>query len=176
MTRRRPILVWTLLLLPGLAAAAQWVRSYVRRDIVVWGSEQSGSRREVCRLYSGGGRLVFVSQSYPVPDDDAEGPVRFAHYTGDRAATAERAKEVYQQMFQSGAPSVDFGGLQYSQHFASLPSGDRLWTSLVVPWWMVTAAALTPAASAAWRKGRAAWVRRRSPGTSAEGSARQPVY
>jgi hypothetical protein len=170
MKRRRLILVWALLLLPGLAAGAQWARSYARRDVLVWGNELPGPRREACWLYSSSGRVIFVSQSYPVPEEDAEGPVRLAYHTGDRAATARWAREVSVQLFQSGAPSVDVGGLQYSQHFAALSSGDRVWTSLVVPWWLVMIAALSPAASVAWRKARAAWDRRRGARMPARGT------
>jgi len=174
MTRWKHILVWTLLLLPGVATGASWARSYVRRDFLYWGNELSGSRREACRLHSSGGRLVFVSQIYGVPEDDAQGPERLAFYSGDRAATIERAREVYLQVAQSGAPSVDFAGVQYARHFAALSSGDRQWASLIVPWWMLTAAALSPAASVVWRKARAARDGRAS-GTGAGDPAPRPV-
>jgi hypothetical protein len=147
--RRRLILVWLLLLLPAAGAGVQWAHSYSHRDIFVWGNAQAPGRCEMCRLYSSSGRLVFLSHSYPVPE--GEGPVPFAFYSGDRDATAERATEVYGQMFQAGAPSFDVVGIMYSRHFASLESGDRLWTCLVVPWWVLTVVALAPAGWVAWR-------------------------
>jgi len=149
--RRRLILVWFLLLLPAAGAGAQWARSYGRRDIFVWGNGQPPGRCEVCRAYSSSGRFVFLSHSYPLPEGGDEGPMPFAFYTGDRNVTAERAKEVYGQMAQAGAPSLDVAGIMYSRHLASLQSGEHLWTCLVVPWWALTVVALTPAGWVAWR-------------------------
>jgi hypothetical protein len=149
--RRRLILAWLLLLLPAAGAGLQWARSYTHRDIFLWGSGPSNGRCEVCRLYSSSGRLIFLSHTYPVAEAGAEGPVPFAFYTGNRDATAGRATEVYGQISQAGAPSFEAAGLMYSRHFASLESGEHLWTSLVVPWWMLTALALASAGWVAWR-------------------------
>jgi hypothetical protein len=160
--RRRLILTWVLLLLPGVLAGVQWRRSYSHRDIFVWGNERPGPRREVCRLYSSSGRFIFLSHSYPVPDDEDGNAVPFAFYSGDRAATAERAQEAYSQIFQAGPPTFDVAGVMYARHLGALSSGEHLWTCLIVPWWLLGVAALIPAASVGWRRGRAALVRRRN--------------
>ena len=160
MKRRRLILAWLLMLLPAAGAGVQWARSYTRRDIFVWGNGPSNGRCEVCRLYSSSGRLIFLSHTYPEPEEGGEGPVPFAFYSGDRDATAGRAREVYGQIAQAGAPSFDVAGLMYSRHLASLESGEHLWASLVVPWWMIAVGALAPAAWVGWRGVRARWAGR----------------
>jgi hypothetical protein len=43
----------------------------------------------------------------------------------------------------------------YSRHLASLESGEHLWASLLVPWWMIAVGALAPAAWVGWRGVRA---------------------
>ena len=142
MNRRRAILAAALLVAPAVVAGALWWRSYHRRDILVWGNEQARQRVELCRLYSSWGRVGFLSYSRPLEPGESRGGVPFQFHTGDRASTELQAAEVRNQLQQAGVLKTNALGAAYSQHVGSLAGGEHAWTAAVVPWWMVTAAAL----------------------------------
>ena len=147
--RGRAILAAVLLVAPAAVAGGLWWRSYSRRDILVWGNDQSGQRVELCRLYSSWGRVGFLSYSRPLEPGESTGGAPFQFHTGDRASTELQAGEVRNQLQQAGVLKTNALGAAYSQHVGTLASGEHAWTAAVLPWWMVTAVALVVPASVA---------------------------
>lgn len=144
MTNRRRILLVVLALLPAVAAAVLWARSYRRRDRLLWEADRGEGRRVVCHLYSSRARVCFASYSRPV-DPGVAPPVPTSFQSGDRASTGAMSEEVNNQLQQAGVVGAGPFGFAYSRHAAAMVSGTHVWTGAVVPWWAVTVVMALPA-------------------------------
>src|SRR4051812_7782787 len=143
MSKRGRVVVVGLSVLPLLAAAGLWARSYWRRDLVTWEADRAESRRVECGLYSSRGRVCFISHSQPL-DEPASPTERIAWESGDRASTVSLSDEVSNQLQQAGVLDSSQLSPSYSQHVGAMSSGTHVWTGVMVPWWIVTALALGP--------------------------------
>jgi hypothetical protein len=143
MSKRGRIVVISLGLLPLLAAAGLWARSYWRRDLVTWEAERPESRRATCGLYSSRGRVCFISHSQQL-DEPAPPTKGMAWQSGDRASTVPLADLVRNQLQQAGVLDSSQVLPSYSQYVGAMSSGTHVWTGMVVPWWVVTALAVGP--------------------------------
>src|SRR5438045_9169041 len=101
MTKRGRIVVVTLSLLPLLAAAGLWARSYWRRDLATWEADRAESRRVECGLYSSRGRVCFISHSQPL-DEPAPPTKGIACLCGDPASSVPLADLVREQRTRGG--------------------------------------------------------------------------
>src|SRR4051812_42953610 len=143
MTKRGRVVVVGLSVLPFLAAAGLWARSYWRRDLVTWAADRAESRRVEGGLYCSRGRVCFISHSEPL-DEPASPTQGIAWQSGDRASTIPIADLVRNQLQQAGVLDSSQLSPSYSQHVGAMSSGTHVWTGMVVPWWIVTALALAP--------------------------------
>jgi hypothetical protein len=139
--RRRRVLLLVLAVLPVLAAAALWARSYRRRDLLAWDAARAESRRLTYQVYSSWGRVCLLSYSRPDAVETAP-PRTLSLQSGDRAATEPLSETVRNQLQQAGVMGAGPLGFNYSQHVGAMSSGTHVWTAAVLPWWCVTALTL----------------------------------